>query len=467
MAVKALVGIRARRRAVLGAAVVLGLFASLAAQTASAEDCPGHPDAIGNSRTLVVDPREHPLIGTMQYRETLPLRDHEVVLSFDDGPLPHNSDQVLAILAAQCVKANFFLIGQMARSFPDGVRKLRDAGHTIGTHTQTHPLTMNKMPIDRAKAQIDDGIASVKAALGDDADKSLAPFFRIPGLMRAEAVEDYLRSQGIQTWSADFPADDWRHISSQRVYDLAIQRIEAKGKGILLLHDIQARTVAALPRILETLKARGYHIVHVVPATPDQPATPTEPQEWLLHPTSENVAISHWPKVPNFVIADADTVAVPALSDFAGTNGELVPQAEPFDRPGRHVRGIPLPRETPWPQQWVLPASGSATLPVPAQTVFEIPELPRPTARAVARLALGSERVVVAERESQSVIPIAPSDSRHAIRGKPVFGHGKRSTASHPTRHGTAVAAHTRSGPSAAAHRAGPKRLAQVKKRNV
>jgi peptidoglycan-N-acetylglucosamine deacetylase len=467
MAVKALVGIRARRRAVLGAAVVLGLFASLAAQTASAEDCPGHPDAIGNSRTLVVDPREHPLIGTMQYRETLPLRDHEVVLSFDDGPLPHNSDQVLAILAAQCVKANFFLIGQMARSFPDGVRKLRDAGHTIGTHTQTHPLTMNKMPIDRARAQIDDGIASVKAALGDDADKSLAPFFRIPGLMRAEAVEDYLRSQGIQTWSADFPADDWRHISSQRVYDLAIQRIEAKGKGILLLHDIQARTVAALPRILETLKARGYHIVHVVPATPDQPATPTEPQEWLLHPTSENVAISHWPKVPNFVIADADTVAVPALSDFAGTNGELVPQAEPFDRPGRHVRGIPLPRETPWPQQWVLPASGSATLPVPAQTVFEIPELPRPTARAVARLALGSERVVVAERESQSVIPIAPSDSRHAIRGKPVFGHGKRSTASHPTRHGTAVAAHTRSGPSAAAHRAGPKRLAQVKKRNV
>ena len=88
----------------------------------------------------------------------------------------------------------------------------------------------------------------MKAALGPDADKSLAPFFRIPGLMRAEAVEDYLASQGIQVWSADFPADDWRHISSQRVYDLAIQRIEARGKGILLLHDIQARTVAALPR---------------------------------------------------------------------------------------------------------------------------------------------------------------------------------------------------------------------------
>ena len=104
------------------------------------------------------------------------------------------------------------------------------------------------MPIERAKQEIDDGIASVTAALGDDT--ALAPFFRIPGLMRAEAVEEYLASKGIQTWSADFPADDWRHISSSRVYDLAIKRLEAKGKGILLLHDIQAangRRLAADP----------------------------------------------------------------------------------------------------------------------------------------------------------------------------------------------------------------------------
>ncbi len=112
----------------------------MAAQPAAAADCPGHPDALGTSRTLVVDPRAHPKIGTMQYAETLPLRDHEVVLTFDDGPLPRNSNQVLAILAAQCVKATFFEIGQMARVYPEGVRKLRDAGHTIGTHSQNHPL---------------------------------------------------------------------------------------------------------------------------------------------------------------------------------------------------------------------------------------------------------------------------------------------------------------------------------------
>src|SRR3979409_1294649 len=256
------VSVRTRR----WAGLCLGLLTCVAAQTASAADCPGHPDALGTSRTLGVDPREHPRIGTMQYPETLPLEDHEVVLTFDDGPLPRNSNQVLDILAEQCVKATFFTIGSQAQASPEGVRKLRDAGHSIGTHTQNHPLTMNRMPIERAKQEIDDGIASVRAALGDDT--ALAPFYRNPGLLRAEEVDEYLASLGIQIWSADFLADDWRHISSSRVYELAIKRLEEEGKGILLLHDIQPRTVRALQRRLQELKARGYRIVHVVPAKP-------------------------------------------------------------------------------------------------------------------------------------------------------------------------------------------------------
>ena len=158
-----LVGVRTRQ----WVALCLGLLAFITAQTALAADCPGHPDALGTSRTLVVDPQQHPRIGTMQYAETLPLRDHEVVLTFDDGPLPRNSNQILEILASQCVKATFFIIGRMAQAYPEGVRKLRDAGHTIGTHTQNHPLSMNRMSIERARQEIDDGIASVKSALGD------------------------------------------------------------------------------------------------------------------------------------------------------------------------------------------------------------------------------------------------------------------------------------------------------------
>src|SRR6267142_1608674 len=154
---KALSGNGARQLAVL----FLGMLASgIAAGSASAADCLGNPGALGTSRTLVVDPREHTRIGTMQYAETLPLQDHEVVLTFDDGPLPPHSTQVLDILASQCVKATFFIIGRMARDFPEGVRKVRDAGHSIGTHSQNHPLSMNRMPIERARQEIDEGIAA-------------------------------------------------------------------------------------------------------------------------------------------------------------------------------------------------------------------------------------------------------------------------------------------------------------------
>jgi len=350
----------------------LGLFTGLAGQSVQAADCPGHPDAIGTERTIVVDPREHPRIGTMQYPETLPLRDHEVVLTFDDGPIPRNSDQVLKTLADNCVKATFFLVGEQARANPEGVRKLAAAGHTIGTHSQTHPLTFNKMPIEQAEKQINDGIASATAALTDPT--VIAPFFRVPGLLRAEGVEEYLAGQGIQVWSADFLADDWHRISPARVFDLAMKRLEARGKGILLLHDIQARTAAALPKILQAMKARGYKIVQVVPATLQDPATPTDPQDWKFNPPSESVPIARWPKVPEFVFAETDTLAAPALSDFNSPDGKLLPSSEPLAR-ARNRGAVPLPQEPPWPRAPDITVQTAAlTLPVPAEALFTVPE---------------------------------------------------------------------------------------------
>jgi len=427
------------------AAMCLGLLTCITATTAEAADCPGHPDAIGTSRTLVVDPRQHPRIGTMQYAETLPLRDHEVVLTFDDGPLPRNSNQILDILASHCVKATFFEIGRMAQAYPENVRKLAAAGHSVGTHSQNHPLTMNHMPTDRARQEIDGGIASVKSALGNDA--ALDPFFRIPGLMRAEAVEDYLASQGIQVWSADFLADDWRHISSARVYDLAIKRLEEKGKGILLLHDIQARTVAALPKILHELKARGYSIVHVVPATPQNPATPTEPQDWMLHAPSENVATSHWPKIPNFVFAAAATLPAPAQSDLDWRDARSMALAE--DRPGRTGRGVPLPRQAPWPRQSPLPPETAASaLPVPALSVFEIKEGLGAATRGLTR------RAEQAGPEDHDAISAAAGSTARTHRGKP-HPAGVHRAAGGAARN----AAHGHGGPL--------KRLVQVRKRSA
>ena len=381
-------------------ALCVGLLGSVAAQAASAADCPGHPDAIGTSRTIVVDPRAHPIIGTMQYNKTLPLEDHEVVLTFDDGPLPKYSNQILNILAAHCAKATFFLVGRQANGNPEGVRKVRDAGHTVATHTQNHPSGMHLLPLDRSKQEIEQGIASVTAALGDGT--APAPFLRIPGLRVNDGMEAFAASKGLQIWSADFPADDWRNVSATRVYDLAIERLEAKGKGILLLHDIQPRTVAALPRILHELKVRGYRIVHVVPATPDRPATPTEPAQWLLHPPSETVAISRWPKIPQFALAGPAALPVPALSDLDWRTSGLGVRAP------RRGRGIPQPSVALWPRQTTLPSTGTlAPLPVPAASVFKIPESARMT-----MLVSSRSRAAAAQARSTEV-------SAAKLTGKP------------------------------------------------
>jgi peptidoglycan/xylan/chitin deacetylase (PgdA/CDA1 family) len=266
-------------------------IAALAAGSAFAAECPGRPDALGTERVLVVAPNEHIRIGTMQYPESLPLADKEVVLTFDDGPLPPYTDRILETLAAECVKATFFMVGRQANAYPATVRRVYNEGHTIASHSQNHPLTFTKLTLLRAEQEIDAGIHSVTAALGDQ--RALSPFFRFPGLGRSRAVESYLVSHGIMTWSADVVADDWTHISGQQVLHRALQRLEEKHKGILLLHDIQPATALMLPQLLRELKARGYHIVQVVPAGPDRPHTVTEPEAWVMRKPAKPA----WPRV--------------------------------------------------------------------------------------------------------------------------------------------------------------------------
>jgi peptidoglycan-N-acetylglucosamine deacetylase len=244
---------------------------------ASAEPCPGNPDALGTTRVLKISPSDFRRIGSMQYAQTLPLKDHEVVITFDDGPIPPYSNAVLDTLASQCVKATYFLVGEMAQAYPSIVRRIYNAGHTIGTHSQNHPSRFQRLTTSAFERQIDRGIASVDAALGDP--KALSPFFRVPGLNRTSAVEAYLASKSLVTWSADVVGDDWKRIGAREIVRRTMRRLEEKGRGILLFHDIHATTAAALPIILKELKERGYHVVQVVAdgerpeSLPDLPAS--------------------------------------------------------------------------------------------------------------------------------------------------------------------------------------------------
>src|SRR6476661_247600 len=270
-------GLNGIMRSTIAACAILVLLIG----TVDAEQCP--PGALGVSRTLVVDPNEHSRVGSIQYPETLPLNDHEVVLTFDAGPVPRYTNPVLETLASECVKATFFMVGQMARAYPAMVRRVYDEGHTVANHTQNHPI--RKMSAAQAAREIEEGFASLREAIGDP--QAVSPFFRIPGLLRQKSVEQYLATHGDMTWSADFVADDWTRINDSEVARRAISRIEARGKGILLLHDIHPRTVLALPEILNEFKSRGYKIVHVVPAAADRPKTASSAQQWVARPTPE------------------------------------------------------------------------------------------------------------------------------------------------------------------------------------
>ena len=100
----------------------------------------------------------------------------------------------------------------------------------------------------------------------DETPKAISPFFRIPGLGRTNAIEGYLASKSLVTWSADVVADDWKHIGAREIVRRAMRRLEEKGRGILLLHDIHPATALAVPILLKELKEHGYRVVQVVAA---------------------------------------------------------------------------------------------------------------------------------------------------------------------------------------------------------
>lgn len=221
-----------------------------------------NPNALGTSRVMSVDPRAMPLVGSHDYGRTLPLSPGEVVLTFDDGPRPPYTNQVLDALARDCVRATFFIVGRQANTYPGMVRQVRAAGHTVGTHSQNHPLS--RMSPTRAVYEIETGMASVASALGSS--RLLAPFFRFPGLFRTSQAEDYLRRRGVMVWSVDVDSNDWKRIGAQQMIDQTVARLVARRGGILLMHDVKPNTARMLPVLLAKLKARGFRVVHVVPS---------------------------------------------------------------------------------------------------------------------------------------------------------------------------------------------------------
>jgi peptidoglycan/xylan/chitin deacetylase (PgdA/CDA1 family) len=237
---------------------------------ASAEEACAR-DALGVARVAEIDTTGGPWFGTPQGNPDF-LSAGEVVLTFDDGPVPKYTRPILAALAAQCVKATFFLVGEMVAEYPDAVKEIADQGHTIGTHTWTH-ANLKRLSEEKAQAQIESTFTATEKAAG----QPIAPFFRYPFLNSSPSVVAYLQSRNVAQFAIDIDSFDWRTRDPQSVTNRVMAGLERRGKGIVLFHDIHAATMRALPGLLSALKAKGYRIVHLRAQTPIKTVADAQP----------------------------------------------------------------------------------------------------------------------------------------------------------------------------------------------
>jgi peptidoglycan/xylan/chitin deacetylase (PgdA/CDA1 family) len=250
----------------LFAAVVYAL-AGLGQQAALAAGQPcTNPDPLGVSRVQEIDSTGNPFYGTNggAGNSVKFLADHEVVLTFDDGPFPDTTPAILSALADQCTKATFFYVGLMALAHPEILAQVDAAGQTVGAHTWSH-ANLRRLAGPLAQAEIERGVSMLQARLGHP----IAPFFRFPYLSTPASDVKYLGGRDFAVFSIDI--DSWDShglMPTPRIINYVMSRLKVAGRGIILMHDIKHTTAAAVPEILKQLKAGGYKIVQLVPKAP-------------------------------------------------------------------------------------------------------------------------------------------------------------------------------------------------------
>lgn len=187
--------------------------------------------------------------------DELKLRDKEVVLTFDDGPVPGKTERILATLDKYGVKATFLMVGEMAHNHPSIARKVVAEGHSIGSHTFRH-ANLRSVSFDTAVAEIARGRKAVTEATGVDAN-----FFRFPYLADNGRLRQQVARNGAVVLDVQIDSKDYFRDSPATVASRTMETLRKRRQGIVLMHDIHNRTVTMLPALLDQMKAEGYKVV--------------------------------------------------------------------------------------------------------------------------------------------------------------------------------------------------------------
>lgn len=187
-----------------------------------------------------------------KYNQGITKPNKRVALTFDDGPHPTVTQQVLKTLKKYDAKATFFVTGHRVKANPQILKEVFDAGHEIGNHTYKHPK-LTTIPIKEVKSQITTTDAQIKAAIGQNATVFRPPYGAYNAQIQAQL------SVPLIMWSVD--TLDWKHRDPKKT--LQSVKAQAKNGSIILMHDVHQPTADALDSVLAYLSKQGYEFVTV------------------------------------------------------------------------------------------------------------------------------------------------------------------------------------------------------------
>jgi peptidoglycan/xylan/chitin deacetylase (PgdA/CDA1 family) len=194
------------------------------------------------------------------------LHSKRIALTFDDGPNPMVTPQVLKILEEKRVRATFFLIGQNAQRHPDLVRQIHDSGHALGNHTFSH-VKLPRTSTDALRTELERTREIIKDLTDTDTRLFRPPFGAVDARTLTELV---LRNFDVVLWSVD--SRDWTGPGVNAIKNNVLSRV--RGGAVILCHDGHGTIAQALPAIVEKLQEDGYQFVTVpemIRATEEEP----------------------------------------------------------------------------------------------------------------------------------------------------------------------------------------------------